>query len=112
MSKVLSNIDQSIVNNLPITPSKHIIGINNRLLEQIRLKEESHCQLISLEKTEIIKNERQRSKIYEFFHHMRESIDIIEQLFTTERQVALEYGRIHDKLIELHSARFNKGKFN
>jgi hypothetical protein len=43
---------------------------------------------------------------------MKESIEIIDQLFTTERQVALEYDRIRHKLIELHSARFNQDKAN
>jgi hypothetical protein len=43
------------------------------------------------------------------FHRMKESMDIIDQLFTTERQVALECDRIRNKLIELHSARFNQG---
>ncbi|CAF1100271.1 unnamed protein product [Rotaria sordida] len=106
--KVLSKVDQTILETLPITPSKQIVGINNRLLEQIRLKEESRNQLISLENTGIIKNEEQRSKNYEIFHHMREAMNIIDQLFTTERQVALECDRIHNKLIELHSARYKK----
>jgi len=112
LKKVLSNVDQSIVESLPTTPSKRIAGINNRLLEQIRLKEESRCQLTSLENTGFVKNEEQRSKTYEMFHRMRESMDIIHQLFTTERQVALECDRIRNKLIELHSARFNQGLFN
>jgi len=43
------------------------------------------------------------------FHRMKESMTIIDQLFTTERQVALEYERIRNKLIELHSARYNQG---
>ncbi|CAF1254699.1 unnamed protein product [Rotaria sp. Silwood1] len=108
LKKVLSKVDQSFLETLPITPSKNIIGINNRLLEQIRLKEESRNQLVSLENTGIIKNEKQRSKTYELFQHMRESIDIIEQLFTTEREIALEYDRIHKKLSELHSAKYNQ----
>ncbi len=43
------------------------------------------------------------------FHRMRESMNIIDQLFTTERQVALECERVRYKLMELHSARFNQG---
>ncbi len=108
MKKVLSKVDQTFVESLPTTPSKRITGVNNRLLEQIRLKEESRCQLISLENTGVIQNEQQRSKTYEMFHRMRESMDIIDQLFTTERQVALECERIRQKLMELHSARFNQ----
>ncbi len=68
--------------------------------------------MISLENTGFVKNEEQRSKTYEMFCRMRESMDIIDQLFTTERQVALECDRIRNKLIELHSARFNQGLFN
>ncbi|CAF3212756.1 unnamed protein product [Rotaria sp. Silwood2] len=108
LKKVLSKVDQSVLETLPTTPSKRIAGINNRLLEQIRLKEESRSQLISLENTGIVKNEVQRSKTYEIFHHMRESMNIIDQLFTTERQVALECDRIHKKISELHSARYNQ----
>jgi hypothetical protein len=96
---------------LPTTPSKRIAGVNSRLLEQIRLKEESRSQLVSLENTGFVQSEKQRSKTYEMFHRMRESIDIIDQLFTTERQVALECERIRNKLIELHSARLNEGSF-
>lgn len=109
MRKVLSKVDQSIVESLPTTPSKRIAGVNSRLLEQIRLKEESRTQLISLENTGLIQNEQQRSKNFEMFQRMKESIDIIDQLFTTERQVALECERIRNKIIELHSARFNQG---
>ena len=98
-----------MVESLPTTPSKRIAGINNRLLEQIRLKEESRIQLISLENTGVVQNEKQRSKTYEMFHRMRESVEIIDQLFTTERQVALECDRVCAKLIELHSARYNEG---
>ncbi|CAF4677997.1 unnamed protein product, partial [Rotaria sp. Silwood2] len=58
--------------------------------------------------TGIVKNEVQSSKTYEIFHHMRESMNIIDQLFTTERQVALECDRIHKKISELHSARYNQ----
>jgi len=46
------------------------------------------------------------------FHRMKESMGIIDQLFTTERQVALEYERIRNKLMELHSARFNQDQAN
>ncbi len=60
----------------------------------------------------MIQNEQQRSKIYEMFQRMRESMDIVDQLFTTERQVALECERIRNKLMELHSARFNQGLLN
>jgi len=112
LKKVLSKVDQSIIESLPTTPSKRITGINNRLLEQIRLKEESRCQLISLENTGFVQNEQQRSKAYEMFHRMKESMGIIDQLFTTERQVALEYERIRNKLMELHSARFNQDQAN
>jgi len=112
LKKVLSKVDQSVVESLPTTPSKRIAGINNRLLEQIRLKEESRCQLTSLENTGIVKNEEQRSKTYEMFLRVRESMDIIDQLFTTERQVALECDRICNKLIELHSARLNQDQAN
>ena len=81
--------------SLPTTPSKRIAGVNNRLLEQIRLKQESLTQLTSLENTGLVQNEKLRSKIsLEVFRWMRESIEIIDQLFTTERQVALEYDRI------------------
>lgn len=109
MKKVLSKVDQTIVQSLPNTPSKRITGVNSRLLEQIRLKEESRSQLTSLENTGLIPNEQQRAKTYEMFHRMRESMDIIDQLFTTERQVALECVRIQQKLMEIHSARFNSG---
>lgn len=85
--------------------------MNNRLLEQIRLKEESRSQLTSLENTGVIPNEQLRLKSADMFRHLRESIDIVDQLFTTERQVALELDRIRMKLIELHSARFNFGSF-
>ncbi|CAM2714327.1 unnamed protein product [Rotaria socialis] len=108
LKKVLSKVDQSILESLPATPSKRIVGINERLLEQIRLKEESRAQLISLENTGIVKKEEQRSKTYDMFNHMRESMDIIDQLFTTERQVALECDRVNQKLSELHSARYNQ----
>jgi len=108
LKKVLSKVDQSILESLPATPSKRIVGINERLLEQIRLKEESRTQLISLENTGVVKKEEQRSKTYDMFNHMRESMDIIDQLFTTERQVALECDRVNQKLSELHSARFNQ----
>lgn len=108
MKKALSKVDQSVLVSLPTTPLKHITGVNNRLLEQIRLKEESRNQLKSLENTGVIKNEEQRSKTYEIFQHMKESMDIIDQLFTTERQVALEWDRIHRKLAELHSARYKE----
>lgn len=109
MKKVLSKVDQAVVESLPITPSKRIAGVNSRLLEQIRLKEESRSQLTSLENTGLIQNEQQRSKTCEMFRRLRESSDLIDQLFTTERQVALEYVRIQQKLTELHSARFNQG---
>lgn len=36
-------------------------------------------------------------------------MDIIDQLFTTERQVALEVDRISAKLAELHSAKYSQG---
>ena len=109
MKKVLSKVDQTVVQSLPTTPAKRITGVNSRLLEQIRLKEESRSQLTSLENTGFIPNEQKRSKNYEMFHRMRESLDIIDQLFNTERQVALECARIEDKLMEIHSARFNRG---
>ena len=109
MKKVLSKVDPTIAQSLPTTPSKRITGVNNRLLEQIRLKEESRTQLTSLENTGLIQNEQQRVKTHEMFHRMRESMDIVDQLFTTERQVALECERIRNKLMELHSARFNSG---
>lgn len=108
MKKVLSKVDQTVVQSLPSTPAKRITGVNSRLLEQIRLKEESRSQLTSLENTGFIPNEQQRSKTHEMFHRMRESLDIIDQLFTTERQVALECARIEEKLMEIHSARFNQ----
>ena len=109
MKKVLSKVDQTVVQSLPSTPSKRIAGVNSRLLEQIRLKEESRSQLTSLENTGLIPNEQLRAKNYEMFPRMRESLDIIDQLFTTERQVALECVRIQEKLMEIHSARFNTG---
>jgi hypothetical protein len=112
LKKVLSKVDSTIVESLPTTPSKRITGVNNRLLEQIRLKEESRSQLLSLENTGLIQNEQQRSKIHEMFHRMRESMHIVDQLFTTERQVALECERIRNKLMELHSARFNQDQAN
>jgi len=112
LKKVLSKVDQSIIESLPTTPSKRIAGVNNRLLEQIRLKEESRCQLISLENTGFVQNEEQRLKTYEMYQRMKESMHIIDQIFTTERQVALEYERIRNKLMELHSARFNQDKAN
>ncbi|CAF1270474.1 unnamed protein product [Adineta ricciae] len=108
LKKVLAKVEPSVVESLPTTPSKRIAGVNNRLLEQIRLKEESRTQLISLENTGVVQNEKQRSKTYEMFHRMRESVEIIDQLFTTERQVALECDRVCAKLIELHSARYNE----
>jgi hypothetical protein len=109
LKKVLSKVGPTFAQSLPTTPSKRITGVNNRLLEQIRLKEESRSQLISLENTGLIQNEQQRVKNHEMFHRMRESMDIVDQLFTTERQVALECERIRNKLMELHSARFNQG---
>lgn len=112
VKKILSKVDQTIVESLPITPSKKITGINNRLLEQIRLKEQSRQQLTSLENTGVIQNDQQRSKIQHMFKHMKEFLNIIDQLFTTERQVALETDRIREKIIELHSARFNQDQAN
>jgi hypothetical protein len=109
LKKVLAKVDPAIIQSLPTTPSKHIVGINQRLLEQIRLKEESQSQLKTLANTGLIHHEQERMKTSEMFRHLRESIDIIDQLFTTERQVALEFDRIHMKLIELHSARFHSG---
>lgn len=110
VKKIFSKVDPTIVESLPITPSKKIAGVNNRLLEQIRLKEQSRQQLISLENTGVIQNDQQRSKIHHMFTHTKELLNIIDQLFTTERQVALETDRIREKIIELHSARFNQGK--
>ena len=98
-----------MVQSLPTTPSKRIAGVNQRLLEQIRLKEESRSQLTSLENTGLIQNEVKRSKTSDMFHLLHESIDIVDQLFTTERQVALESDQIRAKLIEIHSARLSEG---
>lgn len=109
LRKVLAKVDPTVVQSLPTTPSKRIAGVNQRLLEQIRLKEESRSQLTSLENTGLIANEEKRSKTSDMFHLLHESIDIIDQLFTTERQVALESDQIRTKLIEIHSARLSEG---
>lgn len=106
----MSKVDRSVIESLPTTPSKRIAGVNNRLLEQIRLKEESKSQMSSLVEIGIVQDETKRIRTKEMFEHFHESIEIVDQLFTTERQVALEIDRIEEKFVELHSGQFDREK--
>lgn len=105
----MSKVDQTMLNALPTTPSKKIVGVKSSLLEKIRLKEQARTQLDSLESNGLIVNEQKRTENVDKLHYLRESVEILDQLFTTERQVALEFEKIRGKLVELHSAKFTSG---
>ncbi|CAF1415013.1 unnamed protein product, partial [Didymodactylos carnosus] len=104
VKKALSKISQNLTSNIaeiqPLTeldskPVKHIVGVKAELLKQIRLKEMQKIQLAALENPD-------EQKTLTITRRLPETIELIQQYFTTQRQIAIEIDLVCKQLKDCH----------
>ncbi|CAF0966642.1 unnamed protein product, partial [Didymodactylos carnosus] len=104
VKKALSKISKNLAsdtaeiqspNALDLKQVKRIVGVKDDLLKQIRLKEMQKIQLTALENPD-------EQKTITISRRLPETIDIIQQYFTTQRQIAIEIDLVCKQLKDCH----------